>query len=653
MVLMKAVRKRAAGAGNSAPKKRQGFPDVNQDCLDEAIDNHIRVIGVKEGMNLFEYINLQPQQAENAKAIFKLHPLIKALLGVSATAEIKYRNLKQAFTVAVQRFGHELLSKHWKVEAGMLTGRAADSVLVLLKHWRRVTKNPTSWERFGSKLDNSQLQVLTSLYKKTTCKGDEAKKRRVLKKEVSDVTMASDGFPAMLETTSEEEEDGTWSEDESSMDPKTKAALAKSALEASPPPVAKKDWRLKAGKEAKGKEGKKGKKAKKTKKHTKKPAASAAASKLVAKAAVKTKPHGSAGGPETKIHTESLSIGGGKVQSYIQHMPNGPKGGKKLIVAVTVNQAKNLKKTHKQVVEELLPACKAAGESQGHWEKRGEWGQGHWQENDERPDWADWSDESPDGRQNDWQNDDGWSSDDQPAEQVTLKQRERPYRPGSHREKDRLKKVQKVQGKAQTDEELMVQRLSAMGASRFRRLQNRAHLGRKDGTAGPRYGPPADFWQGHDYWGTAAWHEQQRVNQQTWVQQQQQMQAAWMAHMQQPAVGSAWVVHSSQPSKALAKDCKGQKVDSKSSSSYSSKSDGESSESSSPKQKEPEETKAEEPAPEPTETVKPEAEGDSPQPPAGSNDDGKAGQKGGQKERGLRPKANPGKSWAQVVSGHK
>ena len=89
MVLMKAVRKRAAGAGNSAPKKRQGFPDVNQDDLEEAIDTHIRVVGVKEGLNLFEYINLQPQQAENTRAIFKLHPLIKALLVVSPTAEIQ------------------------------------------------------------------------------------------------------------------------------------------------------------------------------------------------------------------------------------------------------------------------------------------------------------------------------------------------------------------------------------------------------------------------------------------------------------------------------------------------------------------------------------------------------------------------------------
>ena len=121
MVLMKAARKRAAGAGNCAPKKRQGFPDVSQDDLEEAIDQHIRVIGVREGMNLLEYINLLPQQAENARAIFKLHPLIKELLGVSPSAEIKYKNLKQAFTLAMQKFGHGLLSKHW--DAGRKSSR--------------------------------------------------------------------------------------------------------------------------------------------------------------------------------------------------------------------------------------------------------------------------------------------------------------------------------------------------------------------------------------------------------------------------------------------------------------------------------------------------------------------------------------------------
>ena len=53
---------------------------------------------------------------------------------------------------------------------------------------------------------------------------------------MTDVTMGSDGFPATLEIAAEEEED------ETAQRPKTKAAMAKSAMETSPPPLTKRDW---------------------------------------------------------------------------------------------------------------------------------------------------------------------------------------------------------------------------------------------------------------------------------------------------------------------------------------------------------------------------------------------------------------------------
>ena len=68
-----------------------------------------------------------------------------------------------------------------------------------------MTANPTSWQKFGNKLDTAQLQVLTGLYKKTEKYGGGLSGTRKLKKEVSDVTMASDGFPAMLATSSASE----------------------------------------------------------------------------------------------------------------------------------------------------------------------------------------------------------------------------------------------------------------------------------------------------------------------------------------------------------------------------------------------------------------------------------------------------------------
>jgi len=52
---------------------------------------------------------------------------------------------------------------------------------------------------------------------------------------MTDVTMGSDGFPATLEIAAEEEED------ETAQRPKTKAAMAKSAMETSPPPLTKRD----------------------------------------------------------------------------------------------------------------------------------------------------------------------------------------------------------------------------------------------------------------------------------------------------------------------------------------------------------------------------------------------------------------------------
>ena len=91
MVLMKPVKKKS-GAGNPQPNRRKNFPEVDQSALDDALDSHIRQIGVKEALNLLDYRHLQPQQAGIPGAIFKLHPLLKELVQVSPSAGIKYRS---------------------------------------------------------------------------------------------------------------------------------------------------------------------------------------------------------------------------------------------------------------------------------------------------------------------------------------------------------------------------------------------------------------------------------------------------------------------------------------------------------------------------------------------------------------------------------
>ena len=142
----------------------------------------------------------------------------------------------------------------------------------------------------------------------------------------------------MLKTSSEEG-------DENSSDCGSMGSLMHS-----PPPVAKGLWREKAGRLLK-----------------KKPA-----TKAVEKAgpckrpATKHKPKKArlAAGATTKIHTASLSVGGGKKQSYIQHVP-GPGIEKRLIVACTAKQAAALKISHKALMQELLPKCKIPGTTKG------------------------------------------------------------------------------------------------------------------------------------------------------------------------------------------------------------------------------------------------------------------------------------------------
>ena len=60
------------------------------------------------------------------------------------------------------------------------------------------------------------------------------------------------------------------------------------------------------------------------------------------------------------IDTSTVSMGGGKNQRYLQHQP-GPDGAKRLIAAVTLNQASKTTKSHQQLIELLLPAPKTPG----------------------------------------------------------------------------------------------------------------------------------------------------------------------------------------------------------------------------------------------------------------------------------------------------
>ena len=347
---MKPVRKRAKGAGNSNPTKRKSFPEVDQTLLEDKLDSYVRQMGKEQAFNMLEYTHLQPQQAEVPRAMAKLAKLLESLLQASPPAQIKYCALKMGLASMMNKFGSDILSAHFECEKEMLAGRGADSLTVLLKHWRRVTSSDTSFQKFQQKLDESQASIMAGLLKRMAG-SEEAKKsvyakKRFLKKEESEVTMASDGWPAMLATPADSDSAGSAAE---SAAESSAVGSSWADLQKSPPPVLKSNWKAAAGK------------------HVKKPASkrSLAKGQKLKKPAAQSKSSGSSkdgarGGPDS-IHLPSVKLGGGKAQSYIQHMPDGPDGSKRLIVACTAARAKFLKVTHKALMEELLPKCKENG----------------------------------------------------------------------------------------------------------------------------------------------------------------------------------------------------------------------------------------------------------------------------------------------------
>ena len=196
-------------------------------------------MGAAASFDLLEYKNLQAEQAEHPKAVFKLHKLLEALLNVSPSGQIKYGQLRQSLVVASKKFGVELLAPHWQVDHSLLPGRASDAIGVLLKHWRRVTKTQEKWEKLGKKLEESHANQLQELYKMMKPDGPEKKHKRELTATVSDVTLDSHGLPTMLKSSSG---DGCSSDCES-----------KGSLMNTPPPVAKAAWKENAGRPLKKK----------------------------------------------------------------------------------------------------------------------------------------------------------------------------------------------------------------------------------------------------------------------------------------------------------------------------------------------------------------------------------------------------------------
>ena len=356
MSLMKACKSRRKGAGNSNPNKRHAFPDIDQNALDDSLDLYVRTLGQREAFNLYAYKTLQAQMAESPQSFYKLHGLLDALIQVEKSGCIKYKYLKSTLSTLQKRFGADMFHR-WEAKCKEdLPGQVADCLLVLLKHWRRSTKSMSAWSKMTKGLDDGQAEVIMKVFKKMEAKCSP--KKRKLQVHVSDVTVDSEGFPALLD-----EEEATLSEDERSCSLSLDAngfpkldKLDLQAAAASPPPVQKKDWRSKA--------------AAYKRPALKKEPCTKAKSKPCTKAKSKTKPckkaqsepctRAKADSSDVFIHQESLVLGGGKHQTYIQHRP-GPGKNLRLVVAVSEKQSAYTKKSHRELVDMLMAECKLPG----------------------------------------------------------------------------------------------------------------------------------------------------------------------------------------------------------------------------------------------------------------------------------------------------
>lgn len=314
--------------------------------MEDHLDTYVRKIGTKEAFNLYNYRTLQAQQAESAQSLHKLAGLLDALVSASPTAEIKHTTLKQALQTLVHRFGVDMLAAHNPdtSDKGLLPGKVADCIGVLLKHWRKVTKNPTNWESLCGRLEGVKAAQLNKTYKRMSMgEGGHKTTTRTLKVELSEVSVDSFGL-AKVASASESESDDSHEND--SMSEADRVAAC-----STPPPVGKKEWRADAIKRpaCAAELAHSETSSKKSKKPSASPGFSHKCSKKPATAA-----------PDGPIHVETLSIGGGKVQSYIQHRPGFCKS-KKLIVAITSGQAEKTSKSHKDLIQLLMSACKKPG----------------------------------------------------------------------------------------------------------------------------------------------------------------------------------------------------------------------------------------------------------------------------------------------------
>ena len=178
-------------------------PRLDEGVLMKAIRRHSSLLA-----NLGIYESISKTQSCNPKGLYKLLPLIKDLLDLEPTGEIHTQSLRNAiFQMLMQ--DPSLNDSKWNGQVWV--GLKVESVGVILYHMRRLMGSDL--KICAAKLTGSEYQELQEVVQIMSPKEtpvpaaldkraaeEEGPKERKLKKEISDVSVDSRGFPKCFGT---------------------------------------------------------------------------------------------------------------------------------------------------------------------------------------------------------------------------------------------------------------------------------------------------------------------------------------------------------------------------------------------------------------------------------------------------------------------
>ena len=192
---------------NKGGYRHTAKPQVDQGLLMKVFSNNSNLLG-----NMGVYERISRSQGCDPKGLIKLLPLIKGLVELEPTCEIHQSCLRKAIFATLLEDG-SLNDSKWS--GAVWTGMKTERVGVLLFHMRRLAG--THLKQAASKLtgaDYLQLQQVVDMIrqkeKPVSNSGAETESKssppRKLKKEVSDVSVNSNGMPNCFGTPQSKEQ---------------------------------------------------------------------------------------------------------------------------------------------------------------------------------------------------------------------------------------------------------------------------------------------------------------------------------------------------------------------------------------------------------------------------------------------------------------